>query len=109
MLDQQFAQGVQSCPQNRPMKSARDLWLKAQADHLLFPVVFLDASQGGIVYWGVIDKIEITGDSTNLSYMLMKPLSRLPHSELIVQSTRKPLHKDFIRSYAICDTPSFVH
>jgi hypothetical protein len=65
----------------------------------------LDASQGGIVYSGVIDKIEFVGDNTRLSHML---LPKLPHSELIVQSTRNPLHKDYIRAYVICDTPAFV-
>jgi hypothetical protein len=107
-LDQQFAQGVQECVQKRHFKKARELWQQAQEDGKLFPVVFLDASQGGIVYWGVIDNIEFVGDDTRLSYMLLEKLPKLPHSELIVQNTGNPLHEDYIRPYVICDTPAFV-
>jgi hypothetical protein len=108
-LDQQFGQGVQECIQKRQFKKARELWQQAREDGKLFPVVFLDASQGGIVYWGVIDRIEFVGDNnTRLSYMLLEKLPKLPHSELIVQSTHNPLPKDYIRAYVICETPAFV-
>jgi hypothetical protein len=111
-LDQQVGQGVQSCTQNRNMKGAYERWQQAKVDGLSYPVVFLDASDGGIVYSGVITDMVINGDTTVLSYVLLKSHPRLSNTELTVQESAQrpshPLPADFIRPYANCDTPAFI-
>jgi hypothetical protein len=86
------------------------LLTQARAAGEVVPLVLAaaDSDAQGLLYWAVIDDIDLGVDSTACSYSTMRRIDGRPLSALRVQSTRKPLPDSFRRSYAICETPSFL-
>jgi hypothetical protein len=95
--------------ENTRMVEAERLWDRAQGLKLQLPVVFLDASKGGVVYCGVVDSIEVTEGWTDLQYRLKERLSPPNrNSSLVLKSKGRPLSDSFQRHYAICYRPAFI-
>jgi hypothetical protein len=59
--------------------------------------------------WGVLEKIEITGDETAYTFSgLTRFKTTRPKTVLRKRSDGKPLPAGFIRPYAICRAPEFL-
>jgi len=100
--------------ENTNWKTGQKLFEAAQADGEVMPVIFgaAEAVQG-LIYWARLTgvRVEESGTGATTSYAF-KDLTRiLPGydlSALTLRSTREPLSDDYIRPYAICDTPIWV-
>jgi len=63
----------------------------------------------GVRYWATLTDVTVDGDRTVYKFdNLTKILPKRSLSFLTLKSTGKPLSNEFIRSYAICQTPSFI-
>lgn len=73
--------------------------------------MFADATDcTRLLYWGAISDIHIDDGGTSYSVEGLSPIGhgRTPQ-DLVLRSTGKQIAPDFIRPYAICRTPEFLH
>src|SRR5579863_2793539 len=77
------------------------------------PIVFADAAcdTSSLIYWAVLDNITLTGEKTRYKFSGLRPLLWEEHAtqDLILESSGKRIAPGFLRSYAICRTPKFLH
>jgi hypothetical protein len=96
--------------ESRAWVTGRQLWQKAQAAGVGFPVLLGDATDcSRIDYWGLLIGVEIEGKATRFTVDRVRPLpvSHTPQ-ELVLRSTGAHIAPNFIRPYAICRTPAFL-
>jgi hypothetical protein len=97
-------------PEKKAWKTGHRLWSDAKTDGIAMAVVFADSTDcSRLTHWGIIKKIAINAEGT---LCLVKDVKKIKgrHSpqELILKSTGRRIAPNFIRPYAICQTPSFV-
>jgi hypothetical protein len=91
-------------------RNGYDLWSKAKGAGAVMPVVFADAMDcSRLLYWGLLTNIVIEDKITRYSVEHMRRIKgRHSPQELLLKSTNKAIAPNFIRPYAICQTPSFL-
>jgi hypothetical protein len=91
--------------------TGRQLWQQAQAAGVDFPVLLGDATDcSRLEYWGLLIGVEIEGEATHFTLDRVRPLQGAHTSqELVLRSTGEHIAPGFIRPYAICRTPAFLH
>jgi len=100
--------------EGKSWKTGQELFNAAQADGETMPVVFAAAeSITGLIYWAKLTSIAIkesgTGAETTYTFTDLTPIGPGHDlSELTLRESRRPLSDNYIRPYAICDTPIWV-
>jgi hypothetical protein len=77
----------------------------------VLPIIFSPAEGTKHLYgWAVLRKIDFTPEGTSYTFEKLKRFKKPQplQTALKKKSNRKPLHKNFIRPYAICFTPDFL-
>jgi Domain of unknown function (DUF3883) len=90
--------------------AAKALLDEALADGEELPIVFSDSRRcSKLVYWAVLREIEV-GSEKITSFRFARLASIRDHStqELVLRSSREHIAPDFIRPYALCETPDFL-
>jgi hypothetical protein len=76
------------------------------------PLLFAPAEADiidGIIYWALIDEIEMGPNGTWVAFSELQPLpQKQPLHSLIRLRTGTPLSDSYIRPYVPCQTPSFI-
>jgi hypothetical protein len=90
--------------------TGRRLLEHAQAANIGLPILFGDATDcSRLEYWGLLTHVKIKGTQTVYS---VDKIRRLPSShapqELVLKRKGNPIAANFIRPYAICNTPEFI-
>lgn len=92
--------------------TAVSLLEKAQIEGFNFPIVFAPGEFiDGLHFWAHIESLSITSDDfTEVHYSGLTPIpEKPPLSSLRLVSSGEPLRNDFLRPYALCYTPEFLH
>ncbi len=86
------------------------LFRKAQAEGLGMPVLLGDAADcNRLLYWGLLADLTVRDKFTHYTVERVRRLRQLhAPQELILLSTRKNIAANFIRPYALCQTPEFL-
>jgi hypothetical protein len=74
------------------------------------PVVFADAADcSRLLYWGILTDVVVKDNTTQYSVKSVQEING-QHSpqELLLKSTGNKIRPNFIRPYAICETPLFL-
>jgi hypothetical protein len=79
---------------------------ESRANGAILPLIF--AQYRELSYWAQAATIELTESGTLYSFVRLQPLSGHFRNDLIVDSSGSSLPNEFIRSYAIVRTPSFL-
>ncbi len=81
---------------------------EASAAGVLLPLIF--AQYAPLTYWGIARSIKVNAASKQTVYRFshLMPVQARHRHDLVVASTGRPLPDNFIRSYAIVRTPSFL-
>lgn len=80
------------------------------------PILFSAAdNDSGLIYWAHLDRVEVEANdddgngSTTYTFSDLAAIAPArPLSALRLRRTGKPLSDNYIRPYAICQTPSFL-
>jgi hypothetical protein len=112
-LRRQAAEGGRhSLTERKVWKTGSHLWAEAKLSGEGMPVVFSGADVAtGLFYWAVIDDITVDYEKrqTRCSYSNLREISPpMQLSALQLRSGHRQLSDDYIRPYAICQTPSFL-
>jgi hypothetical protein len=96
--------------EGKPWVTGRDLWQAARAARLGMPVLLSDARHcSRLLYWGLLTSIELGGGSTSYRVDKVRRLKgKHTRQELILRSTGRQVAANFIRPYAIVETPEFL-
>ena len=97
--------------ESRVWKTADEILRQATAVGEPLPILFADAARdcSQLLYWGVLQKIELGADWTEYTVDRLRTLpGRHATQELVLRSTGKPIAPGFIRPYAICHVPEFI-
>ena len=97
--------------EKRAWVTGKRLLEEAKRAKQVLPVVFCPAEGTKYLYaWAVLRKIDITEDGTNYTFEKLRLFRNPPPLKTTMKrkSDRKPLHRNFIRPYAICVTPAFL-
>ncbi len=100
--------------ENRKWKTGKQLFLQAQRDGLLMPLLFAAAETevgSGLIYVAALRDIEINDINSTTMYRfsdLKKLKNNPPLDSLKLKKTNQPLSNNFIRPYAICYTPALL-
>lgn len=90
--------------------TGRLLLENAQAANIGLAILFGDATDcSKLEYWGLLTHVEIQGAQTLYSVDRIRRLPSLhTPQELVLKSTGNCIAANFIRPYAICNTPDFI-
>jgi hypothetical protein len=82
----------------------------AQAANIGLAILFGDATDcSRLEYWGLLTHVEIEDAQTLYTADRIRRLPSLhTPQELVLRKTGNHIAANFIRSYAICNTPDFV-
>lgn len=98
--------GVCEFRESKPWITGYRLWKEAER----MPVLLGDATDcSKLLYWGVLTNITMTKGETCYTVDRLRKFNK-PHKpqDLRLLKTRKHIAPDFIRPYAICETPYFI-
>jgi hypothetical protein len=87
------------------------LWAAAKAKKRSMPVLFGDARDcSKLLYWGILTSVDVRDDGTTRYQVdqLRKLTGRRSPQELTLRKTGKTIAPNFIKPYAICQTPTFI-
>jgi len=112
-LHRQAAEGGRhSLTEQKAWKTGSQLWAEAEQSGERMPIVFSGADvETGLFYWATIDDITVDYENrhTICSYSNLREITpRRKRSQLQLRDGNRKLSDDYIRSYAICKTPSFL-
>jgi hypothetical protein len=63
----------------------------------------------GVIYWALIDDIEITPSGTRVKFSQLRPLAEKQALHTLIKlRTGTPLSDNYIRPYVSCRTPDFI-
>jgi hypothetical protein len=80
-----------------------------RADQRL-PVVFAPAEGTSHLFaWGLLDSIRTINDSTEYAFSDLRVFNHRPAKSTLRKRDGEPLGEGFIRPYAICVTPAYLH
>lgn len=108
--------------EEKAWREGREHFKDARNEDTYLPIIFADAgSIWELLYWAKLTNVEIlpninkqskSKSMTRYSFKDMQryPKRKTPYSmtELIVNSTGKPISEGFIRSYSICVRPQYL-
>jgi hypothetical protein len=102
--------GSHSLHERKIWRTGYRLWQQAVKDQLPMPLIFSGAEAStGLIYWAVIDAIEVNDGTTTSRYSDLQPIDPpRPLSALRLRSSGRSMSEDYIRPYAICHTPDFI-
>jgi hypothetical protein len=102
--------GSDTLHERKTWRTGYRLWQQAVKDQLPMPLIFSGAEAStGLIYWGLIDAIEVNDGTTTCRYSDLQPIDPpRPLSALRLRSTGRSMSEDYIRPYAICHTPDFI-
>ncbi len=110
-LNEFASKGSGRVTERSPWKTGKMLFLDSCKIGTEMPVIFSNAAYNAedLLYWAILEKIEIEGQSTTFQFNNMKKI-RGNHlrGKLILRSKRRPIAPNYIRPYAICQTPEFL-
>jgi hypothetical protein len=97
-----------SLPRTEKKRWTRGLQLLEEARSLgqELPLVF--AHYAELTFWAVAREITVNEETTDYRFVNLLPIRGFRRSDLMVDSTASPLPDNFIRSYAVVRTPSFL-
>ena len=110
-LKQFEAKGSGQITENSPWVTGAVLLQDAQKIGAEMPVIFSDAAHDAesLLYWAVLRRIDIDGRQTVVGFDKFSRIrGRHGRSDLTRRSPRKRIKPNYIRPYAICETPPFV-
>jgi hypothetical protein len=91
------------------------LFEEAQRHGLRMPIIFSAAERdSGLIYFGFLESVKLDeteeGEAkTTDTFRDLRPISEpSPKSILILKNTGSPLSEQYIRPYAVCETPTFI-
>ena len=95
--------------EKKTWRTGKHLLEEALSKDKRMPILFSSAEEkSAIVFFGVLESIEIDSSSKNTNYSFSN-LKRIPNpkplSSLTLRSTDEPLSNKYIRPYAVCKTP----
>ena len=82
------------------------LFTEARAARQVLPLIF--AQNATLAFWAEAESIDLGDSSTRYTFTNLRGLKGRRRSDLTVESSGAPLSDDFIRSYALVRTPSFL-
>jgi hypothetical protein len=101
--------------ENTKWSRGYQLFQAAQHAGTMVPIIFSAAErESGLIFYGFLEAIsmdETNPEQTITTYAFtgLRPIGHpLPKSHLVLQSTQRALSDQYIRLYAVCDTPDFV-
>jgi hypothetical protein len=104
--------GRHSLTERTAWKTGSHLWAEAERSGERIPIVFSGADRAtGLFYWATIDDVTVEHENqqTTCSYSSLREISPpRPLSALRLRNGNRQLSDDYIRPYAICETPSFL-
>ena len=97
-------------------KTGKVLLLEAREKSLWLTVLFAHAEKTDkIQYWARLTDIQIVQkpDGMFITTYSFEKLTKLTRprfkKDLVLKSTKRPIHPDFIRPYALCLTPNYLN
>ncbi len=105
-LDEVYRQGGSGkFTEKKEWPTAKKLLVQAQREGKKLLIFFAPAeATAELIYYAKLEAIDIDTNGTTYEFSELTPYDE-PKTSLVVVSTDKPLHVDFIRPYAICKTP----
>jgi hypothetical protein len=114
-LTNDFKKQKECCyDEGRPWVSAANLLEESRLTNSRMPVLFGDASNcGPLLYWGWLKDVQVqNGKTTKYKVERLQKIGGKPAPQVVQDLVRrKPrinIAPNFIRPYAICETPSFL-
>ncbi len=110
-LKQFEAKGSGQITENSPWITGAALLQDAVKIGAEMPVIFSDAAHDTetLLYWAVLRRIDIAGQQTVVSFdKFSRVLGKRRRSDLTRRSPRKQIKRNYIRPYAICETPEWL-
>lgn len=96
--------------ERKSWRTGLDLFRQAQAAGLFVPVIFSAAEEdSGLIYFGRLTAVEIDEErgATSYSFADLRGIEPArPKSAMRLVSTGNNLSDDYIRPYAVCETPA---
>jgi hypothetical protein len=110
-LKQFEAKGSGQITENSPWVTGAALLQDTLKIGAEMPVIFSDAANDTetLLYWAVLRRIDIDGRQTVVSFDKFSRISgKHGRSSLTRRSPRKQIKPNYIRPYAICETPEWL-
>lgn len=110
-LRQFEAMGSGQIRERNPWKTGAVLLQDAVKIGAEMPVIFSDAAHDAesLLYWAVLRRIDIDGRQTVVSFdKFIRIRGKHGRSDLTRRSPRKQIKPNYIRPYAICETPEWL-
>lgn len=110
-LKQFEAKGSGQIAENSPWRTGAALVLDAIKIGAEMPVIFSDAAHDAenLLYWAVLRRIDIDGRQTVVSFDKFSRIrGKHGRSDLTRRRPRKQIKRNYIRPYAICETPEWL-
>ena len=91
-------------------RTGHALFQQAREDNNKMPIFFSAAEEdSGLIYFAFLESIEIGDSVTTYSFSDLNEIDETkPLSSLKLRSSQRPLSDNYIRPYAICETPDFL-
>lgn len=91
-------------------RTGHALFQQAREENKKMPIFFSAAEEdSGLIYFAFLESIEIMDSVTTYSFSNLNEIDEpKPLSSLKLRSSQRPLSDNYIRPYAICDTPDFL-
>jgi hypothetical protein len=108
-----FSGGYGELREHSPWVTGAKLFRDGRKNNQRVSLVFAPAEAdiiSGVIYWALIDDIEVTGESsTTIKFSDLQPFEkRQPLHSLIKLSDGVPLSDKYIRPYVPCRTPDYL-
>ena len=96
--------------ESQPWTSAAEYLNNAHRAGREFPIVFADARDcSRLIAWSVLRSIAIVEKETHYSIGQLWAVPRSRPQDLRLLNSKKNIAAGFIRPYALCETPEFLH
>jgi hypothetical protein len=79
---------------------------EAEVDGKSLPLIFAHYSE--LIFWAIATDIKVDEVGTTYRFSKLRPITGHFRSDLTLVNTGKPLPNNFIRSYALVQTPKFL-
>ena len=91
-------------------RTGHALFQQAREENKKMPIFFSAAEEdSGLIYFAFLESIEIGDSVTTYSFSDLNEIDEpKPLSSLKLRSSQNPLSDNYIRPYAICETPDFL-
>ena len=91
-------------------RTGHALFQQAMEENKKMPIFFSAAEEdSGLIYFAFLESIEIGNSMTTYSFSDINKIDEpKPLSSLKLRSSQRPLSDNYIRPYAICETPDFL-